>query len=1033
VRDIHGELTARGLSFPHQSTDRSLNTFRLRLLGHAALLGSDGAVVSLSSKAIALLAYLRLAAGRRAHRAFLADLLWSEVDEERGRASLRQAVLSIRHHAGDGLLIAEGAYLRLVADMSCDAVEFIDLAARGEGEAAVGIYSAAFFDRFAVPGARGFEHWATVERERLRGAFTQSADAACQQLLDNSRARAALDIALQLVSEDPLRERSWRLLLECRLALGDLSAAHLDVASLQAVQFANSIEIEPATAALISRVARGHSALQGSDEPALRADLVGRTSEFAALLDAWKQLAVHGRVVRMITGGAGVGKTRLLDDLATRLRSLGARVICSGARIGEHGIPYALIASVAERLVALPGAAGVSPDSARTLVRLEPRLRKVYPSAEPDTAHAIDVPLRRATALADLITAVSDERAIALLIDDLHWADDASVRTLAAACTRTNGARMLLVLAQRHVGTAAFEVPELVLDALTSDHIQELVESIAPLPDAQWTSALVPALLRATRGLPLLVMEALNLLTQEALLVHTATTWESPNQDRLVARLVTLDVQRERLMQLDSTMRRVLLRAAVAKSAIDTRILFSATERLDFDDAIRRLVTGGWLVVSGSQTRVQHDEIAQSMRDASSDGDVREAQTSLMNALQSTPLKSDAEWRLEARLTLEAGDLTALSRTIDFWMDANQSARNRRDWRVGATTLLGNLASDKVLRQLSTTRPLAQRLTQAPRSVAIGATIALACISSGFVYRRVNTPVAVRFVTSPLSATSRTMSPVPVVEIVNADGRRVSGATNSVQLRLRAATARVLGGDGRNAERGAVSFPDARILGHESDASDLVIEAVSPGLTSARVKLLTGIDAIVRIDALRVPTTNDVRVNADTVVVRAGSRVQLTADLSYTSPWLASSVMLAGVPTWGDPATTWLELGPIVTPARNARNFTTINFTSPERAGRYRLFLVMAAESDAAHIASGTNWGAGAPRWHDGNDLAQWGHDEAASARRFGFVTLRAGTWVYGSGHSPDRGSHVAAAVIEIVVQDAAADLRSTAVSAHGN
>jgi DNA-binding SARP family transcriptional activator len=38
----------------------------------------------LAAKAVALLAYLRLATHKRAHRAFLADLLWSEVDEERG-------------------------------------------------------------------------------------------------------------------------------------------------------------------------------------------------------------------------------------------------------------------------------------------------------------------------------------------------------------------------------------------------------------------------------------------------------------------------------------------------------------------------------------------------------------------------------------------------------------------------------------------------------------------------------------------------------------------------------------------------------------------------------------------------------------------------------------------------------------------------------------------------------------------------------------------------------------------------------------
>jgi hypothetical protein len=131
--------------------------------------------------------------------------------------------------------------------------------------------------------------------------------------------------------------------------------------------------------------------------------------------------------------------------------------------------------------------------------------------------------------------------------------------------------------------------------------------------------------------------------------------------------------------------------------------------------------------------------------------------------------------------------------------------------------------------------------------------------------------------------------------------------------------------------------------------------------------------------------------------------------------------MLAGVATWGDPEKTWLELGPVVTPALATQSSVAVNYVAPNKPGRYRIFVVMAAESDAAHIASGTNWTAGAPRWHDDNDLALWGDTEATSAHERGKVAIRARAWVYGAGHGSPGAFDLASGVIEVIVRDTAA------------
>jgi DNA-binding SARP family transcriptional activator len=1000
-------------------------------LGRAALADAHGATVPLSAKAVALLTYLRLSPNCRAHRSFLADLLWSEVDDDRGRASLRQAVLAIRQLCGAELLVTDGSYLRVSERVSCDAITFLAQATRSEYVAAVETYSGDFFESFAVPGAHGFELWASVERGRLRSTFARSVDTVCQQQLDQGRPRDALDLATRLVQSDELRERSWRLLLECRLALGDTAAAAVDIATLHAVFTANDVDLDPATRALIARIQRGTTASSVASMPAvLRGDLVGRVAAFAKLLDAWKRVATQGRVVRTVTGDAGIGKTRLLDDLVVRLRSLGARVIVVRAQAGEHEIPFAFVASLAEALTALPGAAGVSPESAQTLVALEPRLRSVYKSAEIAPSIAEDVPLRRSAALADLIGAVSDDRAVALMVDDAHWADPASVRTLAAASSRLTGARLLLLIAQRHAVTAAFECEDIALDVLHERDVHELLDSISPLPDTPWVTILTTELLRASRGVPLLVIEALQLLTQERLLIQHADGWLVADATKLSDRLATLDVLHGRLLQVDDAMRAIVLRVALASGPLRTSILADAIGDPNFDASLARLVAGGWVVSRDNFTTVSHDEIARSVLATAEASETEIAATALTAALRLSSHKSDAEWRLEARLALGAQDFAALALTITQWIASDVVNRGRGGWRGALSALLGDQATDDVWRRVRSRRPFRERVARMSRRIVAAALLFIAVGAiGGFAYHRAVTPVALRFVVRPLAASDVTMGPDPVIEILNAAGQRIATASNTIDLRLQLNGLRLVGRSRLEARDGVATFSGLRVIDTRLDSTTIVLEASSAGLLSARTTLIKRDGMSLRVQRVSSLGTAKVRINADTVIASAGSRVELGVEFIYTSPWLAASVMLAGVRTWGDVETSWLELGPMVTPARASARYSVVAFTAPRAQGHYRVFFVMAAEGNAADIASGTNWEVGEPRWRDGNDLANWGDAEASAAKRTGGVTLGAGKWLYAPGHSPDLGGRIAAGVIEVIVSAPVAMMNSPVVS----
>jgi DNA-binding SARP family transcriptional activator len=931
----------------------------LRLLGRAEQGTAEGTVVPVGAKPLALLAYLRLIPRRRASRTLLADLLWSDAGEERARASLRQAVMSLRQACGEDAIRRVGPDLELVADIACDADAFAALARKARNVEAVDAYGGEFFAQFALPGARGFEEWALVERRTLHTAFVRAADAACSALLDASRTRAAAAVAERLVESDPVRERSWRLLLECRLLLGESAQSMADADRMLALLARDDIEPEPATRQLVARLRSGQTSSPSDTASAhLRADLVGRAASFSALLDGWRAASGSGCECRALVGDAGYGKTRLLEDLSVRLRGHGARVVAITGRLGERNIPFALLTQLASALVALPGAAGVDEHSAAVLVAMEPRFQTVFRSSVPERVAALDLTRRRAQAVADLLGAVSDERPVAVLVDDLHWADDVSIDAIAALPSLAVGARVLLV------------------------------------------------------------MQSLELLTHEGVLVRQADVWYCPDQAKLQARLATLDVRAERLRQLDSPMRGALLHLAVAGCPASETLLMHIADVADAS-AFTRLTLGGWIIRDGPVTRIRHDEIAASVLGASDAGAVMEAQRAIGAALHAIADKSDAEWRAQARLAVETNDVPALDQTVRSWIAVDPSRRSAAGWRVALAALLGDGATPALIQRMRRLQPLSDRLAVSVRRVLAGAAAALLLVSLVVHnHRRAVTPVALRWVSAPLAMTSAAMTPVPAVEVINARGDRIESSSVNVRLRLVRRGVALRGTTDRRVSGGVATFDGLRADAGAfviDEAKSLVIVAESQGLPPIRSTLLSYASAkvhLVRIHAV----DSAVRVTGpNSITVRAGASVRLGAEVRFTSPWFAASVMMAGVPTWGDRVRSTMELGPNVTPAKDAIRHLDLAFTAPDAPGRHHVILAMAAESDAAHIASSTNWLAGAARWFDGNDLADWGEYEFGLARSTGRVPISGGGVEYAGprGRFP---SHIAATVLDVVV-----------------
>src|SRR5262249_51512420 len=190
-----------------------------------------GSTITLPTrKAQALLAYLALPLGRSHPRDKLAALLWGGIREQSARASLRQALFSIRRGLGgaEGALRQEGDTVALdAAAIDVDAVSFEAAVSEGTTEAlarAATLYTDDLLSGFALDEAP-FEEWLLAERERLHELALEG----LARLLASQRKAGAVESAIQttlrLLSLDPLQEPVHRTLMRLYVESGRRGAA----------------------------------------------------------------------------------------------------------------------------------------------------------------------------------------------------------------------------------------------------------------------------------------------------------------------------------------------------------------------------------------------------------------------------------------------------------------------------------------------------------------------------------------------------------------------------------------------------------------------------------------------------------------------------------------------------------------------------------------------------------------------------------------------------------------------------------------
>ena len=494
---------------------RTLNSFlalewrrvalEIRLLGKLDI-RRDGRPVALppSKKTRALLAYL-VATARPHPRAQLCELLWDGPDDP--RAALRWSLTKIRPVLDD-----EGA-ARLLADHErawfepADAT--VDLTALRHDvgtdptgattealERACEWFRGEFLEELDLPDCYRYHEWWTAERESIRALRV----AILATLLDRfGRAPdTALKYARARLLVDPFSEAAHIAVIELLAQSGRSREALQQYESCRRM-LEGQLGARPTAALERTRAAIGSGRPAPSDAPSRAAapaltptarPIVGRRHERERIAQAIGAAQSNAsRDVLWITGEAGIGKTRLLEDIGDQVRAAAGIVLAGRAYEAEMVRPYgAWIDALRSTALGL----------ALTDASIRNDLALLLPELGGDATIGDRHRLFDAVAYV-LHTLTRERRPVCLALDDIQWFDETSAGLLHFIARALAGSRVLIACAARTPDlsdNAAVlgvlralrrdqRLREMPLDRLDAAAIHELVGDIDPCVDVQ--------------------------------------------------------------------------------------------------------------------------------------------------------------------------------------------------------------------------------------------------------------------------------------------------------------------------------------------------------------------------------------------------------------------------------------------------------------------------------------------------------------------------------------------------------------------
>ena len=343
--------------------------------------------------------------------------------------------------------------------------------------------------------------------------------------------------------------------------------------------------------------------------------LVGRDPELATI-DRFIRSVPEGYHAVVFKGGAGYGKSVLVEETVARARAAGFRALTARPAETEAELPFGVLAELLEPLAT--SELDLPAPQARAL---DVALRRI----DADEARPVD-PLGLSLALLAALRRLADEQPLLVAVDDLQWCDAPSLRTLEFALRRVGSERIGFVTGLRTGAAPEIRIPGesghvagVEVGPLDASAFEAVVRDDARLPRPVLRQIYV-----ACDGNPLFGKEVAALLAERGLPSDPAVSIPVPPSvsDAIGRRVATLRLKT-----------RDVLLAAAALPLPTVDVLVAASEQRNVEGALVEAAAAGIIVVDRERVRFTHPLVAAAVYEGATPARRRAAHARLARAL----------------------------------------------------------------------------------------------------------------------------------------------------------------------------------------------------------------------------------------------------------------------------------------------------------------------------------------------------------------------------------------------------------------